>query len=214
MKSLLIRQAVVVPLAAMLVPMLIAFALPGYSSISQHLSELEMLQHPVAAITRIASITSGVSIILFALGVVLYAPGRFAFTAICASLAGAAMVSNGVFVMGNPLHGLYGMALFMALVPACLAAELGQIPKLTRLSLAAAVLTMAYFWLQFSGLDPHGFRGLTQRVAVVVMFGWYSVAAYALMRHGVESPMTRAGSFPGRQRPSDSLEPGPIRGQA
>lgn len=203
--SILIKQAVVVPLAAMLVPMLMAFALPGYSSISQHLSELEMLQHPIAAITRVASIVSGVSIVLFALGLVLHAPRRFGFTATCASLAGAAMISNGAFVMGNPLHGLYGLALFMALVPACFAAEQGPDPKLTRLSLAAAVVTMVYFWLQFSGLDPHGFRGLTQRMAVVVMFGWYSVAAYVLSRQGLASPSARADGY---------LDPGPVRSRA
>jgi hypothetical protein len=100
LRHLLIKQAIVIPLAAMLIPMLIALALPGYSSISQHLSELEVLQHPVAVVTRAVSIVSGVSIVLFGIGLALSSPRECAFTAICATLAGAAMVSNGIFVMG------------------------------------------------------------------------------------------------------------------
>jgi hypothetical protein len=70
----------------------------------------------------------------------------------------------------------------MVLVPACFAAEVGQSPKLLKLSLAGAVLTMVYFWLQFSGLDPQEFKGVTQRIAVIIMFGWYAIASYSLSR--------------------------------
>lgn len=168
----------------MLVPMFLAFFLPDYSSVSQHMSELELLDHPIAIITRIAVVVSGVSIVVFALGAVLSAPQQFGFTALTALLAGAATISNGVFPMGNPLHGLYALALFMVLVPACFAAELGHSKKIVNVSLAAAVLTMFYFWLQFSGFDPHGFRGLTQRLAIIVMYGWFAVGGYGLLKHG------------------------------
>lgn len=39
---------------------------------------------------------------------------------------------------------------------------------------------MAYLWLNISGLDP--FRGLTQRIAILVVLGWYSFASYHLLR--------------------------------
>lgn len=181
LKSILVKQAIVVPLVATLVPMLIAFTLPEYSSVSQHLSDLGVLNHPVALITRIADIVIGVSILLFGLGVFLSATRRFAFTAITAGIVGASMMSNGVFVTGSPLHGLYGLGLFLPLVPACFAAEFGQNQKVIKLSLAVAVFTMAYLWLMFSGFDPEGYQGLTQRIATIVMWGWYAAASYALL---------------------------------
>ncbi len=182
MRAKLLKQSIVVPLGALLVPIVIALTLPGYSSISQHVSELETLDHPVAFITRCASVVTGLSIFLFGLGAALSDSRKFVFTVVSSSLAGASMISNGVFVSGSPLHGLYGLALFAVLVPACFAAELGGSPRIVRISLAVAVLSMAYFWLQLSGFDPQGFRGLTQRIAMVVMFGWYAVAGQAMLR--------------------------------
>ena len=37
----------------------------------------------------------------------------------------------------------------------------------------------------FSGFDPQEFKGLTQRVAIIVMYGWYAVAGHALLRSRV-----------------------------
>jgi hypothetical protein len=85
--------------------------------------------------------------------------------------------------MGSPLHGLYGMGLFMALVPAFFAAEFrGAIGahRICKVSMAVAVFNLSYLWLMLSGFDPEGFQGMTQRVATVVIFGWYSLAAYTL----------------------------------
>ena len=102
----LIKQAFVAPLGAMVVAMLAGVFLPGYSSISQHLSEMTVLDSPAATITRVASVVTGVSLLLFGLGLVLSAGSRFALTALACALGGAAMTSNGIFVMGHPLHGL------------------------------------------------------------------------------------------------------------
>ena len=85
MKSLLTKQAIVIPLAAMLVPILIAFSLPGYSSISQHISEVAMLDHPIAPIQRIAAVVTGISILLFGLAVLLarFFPAPLRERAVC-----------------------------------------------------------------------------------------------------------------------------------
>jgi len=50
---------------------LIAFTVPGYSSISQHISELALLLHPIAAVQRISAIVTGVSVLVFGVGLVL-----------------------------------------------------------------------------------------------------------------------------------------------
>jgi len=183
--AFLIRQAFVVPLGAMLVAMLTGVLLPEYSSISQHISEMTVLNHPAALITRSAAVVTGASILAFSLGLILSTSSRFAFTAIAATIGGLAMMSGGIFVMGNPLHGLYALALFNALVPVFFAAELGQNQTILKLSMAASLITLIYFWLQIANLDPHGFHGLTQRIAIVVMFGWYSIAGYGLLCTGI-----------------------------
>lgn len=184
LKTVLIRQAIVIPFGAMLIPILIAFALPGYSSISQHISEVALVDHPIAIIQRSAALVSGVSIFLFGLGAFVGSGKRFGFTALAAALFGVSMISNGIFVMGSPLHGLYGLGLFMALVPAFFAAEfrnaLGAHP-ICKLSMASAAFNLFYLWLILSGFDPEEFRGLTQRIATVAIFGWYSLAAYSLL---------------------------------
>jgi len=180
----LLRQSVYLPLAAMLVPVASSWFIPDYSSVTQHMSELEMLDGPVVAITRAAAIVSGASIMLFALGLLAYSR-RYAFSALASAVFGLSMISNGIFVMGSPLHGLYGIGLISILGPAFFVAEspsadLDQRTKFWLLS--ASLLTLAYMWLMFAGLDPVAYRGLTQRLAVLVMFGWYSLASLALLR--------------------------------
>jgi energy-converting hydrogenase Eha subunit A len=184
MSKILLKQSIYLPLAAMMVPIAISWFVPGYSSISQHLSELEMLNDPVALATRIAAIVSGTSIILFALGILSYSR-RYAFSAVASAIFGLSMISNGVFVMGSPLHGLYGIGLISILSPAFFVADSFSIDIGVRTRfwlLLAAFLTLVYMWLMFAGLDPVPYRGLTQRVAVFVMFGWYSIASFTLLR--------------------------------
>ena len=180
MKHFLIRQSRVLPLAAMLVPALLALGVPHYSSLSQHVSELQLLDHPIATLMRIAPIVCGVSILGFGLGAWLAVPGRFAFTALASAAVAANFISSGLFVSGDPLHGLYGIGFFIPLVPACFAAESGLGRKVVAVSLGIAVVSTAYLWLNMSGLDP--FRGLTQRIAIVVLLGWYSFASHHLLR--------------------------------
>jgi hypothetical protein len=179
MKNLLIRQSLFVPLAAMLVPTLLALGVPHYSSMSQHVSELQLLDNPVASVMRVAPVICGVSILLFGIGAYLAAPARSTFTALTSAAVAANFISAGLFVSGGPLHGLYGIGFFIPLVPACFAAESGLGRKVRQLSLGVAVVSMAYLWLNLSGLDP--FRGMTQRMAIVVILGWYSFASHQLL---------------------------------
>lgn len=180
LQTFLVRQSLFLPLAALLVPALLGLGVPHYSSMSQHVSELQLLDHPIAGLMRIAPIVCGVSILLFGIGAWLSAPSRFAFTALTSAAVAGNFISAGVFVSGSPLHGLYGIGFFIPLVPACFAAESGLGRGVLRASLAVAVVSMAYLWLNLSGVDP--VRGLTQRIAIVVILGWYSFASHHLLR--------------------------------
>ncbi|WP_395793305.1 DUF998 domain-containing protein [Aquimonas sp.] len=180
MRQLLLRQSLFLPLAALLLPMLLALGAPGYSSLTQQVSELQLLDHPVADLMRVAPVVCGMSILLFSLGAWLVEPSRFVFTAVTSWAVAANFISAGIFVTGTPLHGLYGVGFFIPLVPACFAAESGLGRGVLRISLAVAVVSMAYTWLNFSGCDP--MRGLSQRLAIVVIMGWYSFASYQLLK--------------------------------
>lgn len=180
MRHLLLRQSLFLPLAALLLPILIGFGAPGYSSLTQHVSELQLLDHPVADLMRIAPIVCGLSILLFGLGAWLIEPARFTFTALTSAAVAANFISAGIWVSGSPMHGLYGVGFFIPLVPACFAAESGLGRGVQRVCLAVAVLSMAYMWLNISNCDP--MRGLSQRLAIVLIMGWYSYASYQLLK--------------------------------
>ncbi|MGH8110095.1 MAG: DUF998 domain-containing protein [Arenimonas sp.] len=169
----------------MLIVMLAGVLMPGYSSISQHLSDLGTLDHPVASVLHIGALVSGASIVLFGLGLLLHSSKAFVFTALTAVIFGTAYICAGIFHSG-PLHGLYGLTMFYALVPACFAAELPAIHRtsfLVKISLLASFLLLTYMWLLLGNLEPHATRGLTQRLAVLVIFGWYPIASYMLLRN-------------------------------
>jgi hypothetical protein len=191
---LLLRQSLFLPLAAMLVPALLALGVPHYSSLTQHVSELQLLDHPIAGLMRVAPIVCGVSILLFGIGAWRSNPSRFVFTALTSVAVAANFISAGVFATGSPLHGLYGVGFFIPLVPACFAAESGLGRGVLRVSLVVAVMSMAYLWLNLSGADP--VRGLTQRLAIVLILGWYSFASYHLLRAMAPAGVAAEGARP------------------
>ena len=97
------------------------------------------------------------------------------------------MLCNGIFTMGSPLHGLYGIGFFSILTPSLFIVELDAAKRteaIATLSKWAAVITLFYLWLTITRFDPGGFHGLTQRLAVIPMFGWYSCASYTLLGSG------------------------------
>ncbi len=185
MRRVLVRLCAPFPLLGMLIPMIFGFFQPGYSSISQHMSELELLHGSAAIATRAGALVSGVSIVVFGVALLLERASRMPFTAGSALVFGASMMSNGIFVMGSPLHGLHAIGLSAILVPAFFAAEYPDrsgVRSPDRLSLVASALILVYMWLLMTGLDPAAMRGLTQRLAVVPMFGWFYYAGVKLSK--------------------------------
>lgn len=156
-------QAVFLPFGVMLALMGVGLAVPGYDSVAQHLSELGLLGGWPARMEQVAGIVSGGSILVFSLA--LLADGRrFACTALTSVLFGLSMVGNGVFPMGSPLHGLYGIGFFVVLVPLFFLLELGPVAsaRIRWASRLAALLTLTYLWSMLAGLDPLRFHGLTR----------------------------------------------------
>ncbi len=124
MRNIAVKQALILPLGSFLILMLVGLAVPGYSSISQQLIELGLLSGYPAVLESIAGITVGASIILFSLTLIGHPSGRFTFTVATSVLFGVSMLFNGLFTMGSPLHGLYGIGFFTVLTPALFVAEM------------------------------------------------------------------------------------------
>jgi hypothetical protein len=195
MRQFLLRSATVLPLLGMFIPIMVGLCAPGYSSIQQHMSELELLSPGISLACRFGAIISGLSIIGFALGLLLSQGLRMPFTAAMAVIFGLSMVSNGIFTMGSPLHGMYAIGLSIILVPAFFAAESN---RRDRISLIVSCVALIYMWALMTGIDPKPIHGLTQRIATVPMFGWFGYASFTLLSGRTNGAPMAAETMSGR----------------
>ena len=199
MRNLAIRQAMFLPLGAMLVLMLVGLTVPGYSSASQQMSELGLLAGYPAVFESALGVIVGVSVIIFGFGLIGHPSGCFAFTAGTSIVFGVSMLSNGIFPMGSPLHGMYAIGFAVILTPVLFVAELraSEQTQATRTaSMWVAVTTLFYFWATITRFDPNGFHGITQRLAIIIIFGWLSYASYALSRSKAKSGAVPSTALP------------------
>lgn len=190
MSHFMIRQAQFVPLATVLMVIVTGVLIPGYSSVSQHMSEIGTLDRPVARVLHFGAMVAGASVVLFGIGLKVRHPKAFNFTALAAITFGIAYFASGIFHSGSPLHGLYGLTALYVLVPAFFAAELPaqmRSPFIVRTSLLAALLSLCYMSFMYAGVEPDAVRGITQRLAALVIFGWYPVASHWLLRTSARS---------------------------
>jgi hypothetical membrane protein len=162
---------------------------PGYDALSQHASELTLQSGTARNLLNVAAIGSGGAFVVFAIGLWLESGRRLAIGAFCWLLFGIAMVSNGVWPMGSPLHGLYALGVVNLIAPAL---SLLESPRLRDNKLAFGVTALVsvcgviYLWLNLVGADPQNLRGLTQRVFSSINSLWPATMALLLLRHGRE----------------------------
>ncbi|WP_298913329.1 DUF998 domain-containing protein [uncultured Algimonas sp.] len=179
-KNWMIRQGWIAAVM-MLVPIIFSLLDADHNSLTQHMSEYEATDGLLPTISRYSTVVTGLSVSLFAIGC-LFGTGRFRFswTFVAALVFGLAMLSNGVFTTGTPMHGLHGLAVFLVLVPTFYAAEFGTgstFPAFVGYSLLTSLIGLLYIWALIFGFDPEAWRGLTQRLASLVTFLWFAVAA-------------------------------------
>ncbi|MGE0552834.1 MAG: DUF998 domain-containing protein [Gemmatimonadales bacterium] len=177
------------------------FFVPGYSHLRQHASELGRPSSPVYPYYNWFATALGLAIVAFAVGMVLELANRrrpILGTAATMLLTGAAFASNGVFPMGSPLHGLYGLAIFSVIAKLVVVVEAGEVattPRFRDLTVVVTVATMYYLWSMMTGHDPASARGLTQRVFGSAEYAWYALAAWEFQRPrlAAASPRDPAG---------------------
>ncbi len=183
----LIYQAMLLPFL-WLIPISLGFMTPGYDSISQHLSEIavtEWVPKGISGVTRICFLLIAVSIALFPVGLAFYGQRRISFTIVLGLIYGAGMLSNSVFPAGTPLHGLYGLPIFSVIIPAIFALEYGNdlnSKQFVKVSIIATIFNLVYLWANVVGLDPAGYRGVTQKLAIYVINIWYFFAAFTMYK--------------------------------
>ncbi|ANU06720.1 DUF998 domain-containing protein [Paraurantiacibacter namhicola] len=188
----LIRQGIIAPVA-MVIPMLLSPFVPGFDSFASHLSEYQLGPEWISAIVRISAALAGTSIIAFSIGLLLAKGGiSWSWSALAGFAFGLAMLFNGIFVAGDPRHGLYGLAIFAVLLPAFFATEFSDwlTPVGKQISLFVAFAGLFYMWFLLVGLDPAEYRGLTQRAYILLSFGWFLVPFMAAGRQRTASPVS------------------------
>jgi hypothetical protein len=83
--------------------------------------------------------------------------------------------------MGSALNGFYGIGLSLMILPFIMSYEFKNCITskiFYRITLISGFIIFIYFWSMLVGIDPAEYRGLTQRLASVVIFGWLSFAAF------------------------------------
>lgn len=157
---------------------------PRYSAIAQQASELTLTGGAPRITVDVAAIGVGIFLTIFSVGLWRASRKPIAFGALAWILFGLSMASNGIWVMGNPMHGAYGLGLIVMIAPALSMVEVRNLAEDDRTYWITGVVSFIgvfYFWLNVLGYDPVQYRGLTQRIYASVTLLWPAWAAYRLL---------------------------------
>ncbi len=175
-----VKQAMLIPIFA-LYNIFIGLCIPGYSVVSQHISELA-LETPFFAFShRLTDILIGISMCVFAAGCFSIAKAKFTFFTMFSF--GLTWLFAGIFILGSPLHDIYGLTTFLLVVPALFALEMKDYycsKKFENFSVIVTLIHILFFWFFSYGYMPIEFKGITQRVWVLITLAWYGFAAYQI----------------------------------
>ena len=181
----LIRQAILLPFIFFIPTTIAGFLTENYSFIRQHGSEITITDFEMAKLfLNGGAIATGISCIVLAMGILLNFK-KYYLSSVLLTIFGTSMISNGLYPMGTPMHGLYGIGLSFMVLPfmACYELKNENVKSnFFTISLISGAIVFIYFWAMLVGLDPTNYRGLTQRVASVFIFGWIAYFAFELNR--------------------------------
>lgn len=181
----LIKQATLLPFIFFAPVFVAGFLVPNYSFISQHASEITITEFKYAKmIINTGAISTGLSCIILAIGTVLNFK-KYYISSILIAIFGVSMISNGIYPMGTKMHGFYGIGLTIMIIPfvACYELKHQNINTVFfNFSLVSGFVIFIYMWSMLVGLDPANYRGLTQRIASIFIFGWVAYFAYEISK--------------------------------
>jgi hypothetical protein len=157
---------------------------PGYSSMSQHASELTVVPGTANIMIKIAAFGTGVFFTLFALGLWRLSDRKIPWGSICWIVFGFSMLSNGVWNMGDPRHGFYAIGILNIIAPTLSLAEDKALSNDRVIHLTTVVVSLSgvlYLWLILTENDPEGFRGVSQRIFSSINSLWPMVVAWRVI---------------------------------
>jgi hypothetical protein len=186
MKRLFIKQGIFLPLIYFGTIIIAGIFASDYSHFGQHASELGINSSKIAVILfQVGIIATSISMFILAIGLRMNFRNRFYLTPILVFIFGITFIFGAIFPIGSPWHGFYGFGLMVMLIPFVFLYELDgliSIRALHIISLIAGLLMFLYLWSMIAGLDHVNYRGLTQRIFGLVVFGWLSYISFHLNR--------------------------------
>lgn len=158
---------------------------PGYSAISQQVSELTLKPGLPHLMANIGALGCGAGFCLFSIGLWRATQRAFSFGAVAWLIFGVSILSNGIWPMGGPRHGLYGIGIISLLAPTLSLIELRVLrdtPTAYFITVFVSLSVCLYLWLNLTGFDPAQAKGLTQRIFSSIHSLWPGVIATLLLR--------------------------------
>ncbi len=182
----LLVKAGYVPLPAWLgLSTLAGFLAVGYDPIASHVSVMTLEDTFSHSLANVAALAAGISIFVFGAAVWKLSGRVFSAGAVCWMMFGVAMITNGIWPMGSPMHGFYIIGIFNILAPALSLLDLKSNELRQRLHGITAFVSLAgmtYLWLALTGFEPEGYSGLFQRIFGSINFLWPLVFAVQYRR--------------------------------
>ena len=181
-----IKQGIIIPIFFFIPVIIAGILVPNYDAVKQQASEITISNIESAInIINTGALLTGLSCFLLAFGIILKFK-KFYISSILLTIFGFSMISNGIYPMGTIMHGFYGIGLTLMILPFIVCYELKNenISKLFfKITLISGFIIFFYLWSQLVGLDPNNYKGLTQRIASVFIFGWIGYFAFELSKN-------------------------------
>src|SRR5947207_2776758 len=130
---------------------------PGYNPITQHASELSKQPGLPHLLCNVSGIGVGVGFCLFSVGLWRATGKAFSFGAAVWFVFGVSMLSNGIWPMGNRLHGLYAVGIINLVAPALSLLELRAVRGIRSAYIVTVFVSVAgilYLALDIVSLAP------------------------------------------------------------
>jgi len=188
----LLLKAGYLPLPTWLIISTIAgFLAENYSPIASHVSVMTLQDGPAHLLVNIAAQITGIALIAFGIGIWAHSRRLISVGALGWILFGIAMVTNGIWPMGSPMHGFYIIGVFNIIAPAMTLLDIRNEALREKLHTVTAFVSlsgMLYLWLLLTGFEPEGYSGLFQRVFGSINYLWPLAFAWIYFKTDTEVP--------------------------
>ncbi|OUL57260.1 DUF998 domain-containing protein [Pseudoalteromonas ulvae] len=184
MKDILLRQTHLVWIVS-IYNISIGFFISGFNPISKSISHVALEAPFYAYSHRAADIIIGASMCFFAITIQYRHQYKLTLAALSIFLLGVSMISAGIWTLESKLHLLYGLSIFMIIIPVAFALEFEAKHLSTsfyNFCLALSFIHVTMFWLIYAGFIPSEYNGLIQRIWAIPTMGWFGCAAHILMQ--------------------------------